>query len=110
MIGDGVNSATVSRWSAKGAFISAFSLQGFNQNQENSYPAYRGVLVAGKYYLTYSNGTLSAWDATGKRLSSTLLNKAGTSFDSHFSLSYAQGKVWVVDQAGLLWRGYDVGL
>ncbi len=110
MIGDNASSATVSRWSAQGASIGTFALQGFNLNAENTYAANRGVVVAGKYYLTYSNGMLSAWDATGKRVSSSKLNQAGTSFDSHFSLSYAQSKVWVVDGPGGLWRGYAVGL
>ena len=35
---------------------------------------------------------------------------AGTSFDSYFSLSYANGMVWIVDTAGGNWRGFDVGL
>ena len=110
MIGDNASTATVSRWTAQGALLATFTLQGFNQGSENSYPQNRGVVVAGKYYLTYSAGTLSAWDVTGKRVNTTKLNAAGTGFDSHFSLSYAQGKVWVVDAAGGLWRGYDVGL
>jgi hypothetical protein len=110
MIGDNASSATVSRWTPQGTFIASFTLQGFAQNSENTYPANRGILAAGNYYLTYSNGTLSAWDGTGKRVSSTKLNGAGTGFDSHFSLSYAQKKVFVVDAAGGTWRGYDVGL
>jgi hypothetical protein len=110
MIGDLASSATVSRWTAQGALLSTFKLQGFNQGAENTYPANRGIVVAGKWYLTYSAGTLSAWDATGKRVSQTVLQQAGTGFDSHFSLSYAQGKVWVVDGPGGLWRGYDVGI
>ena len=81
MIGDNASSATVSRWSAQGASIGTFALQGFNLNAENTYAANRGVVVAGKYYLTYSNGMLSAWDATGKRVSSSKLNQAGTSFE-----------------------------
>jgi hypothetical protein len=110
MIGDGGSGATVSRWTAQGALLSTFTLQGFNQNGENAYPQNRGIVVAGKWYLTYANGVLSAWDPTGKRVSSTKLNNAGVTFDSHFSLSYAQNKVFIVDAAGGKWRGYDVGL
>ncbi|MBE8990805.1 PEP-CTERM sorting domain-containing protein [Nostoc sp. LEGE 12450] len=77
---------------------------------EDSYPANRGIAAAGDYWLTYSSGTLSAWDYSGNRVDQTTLVGAGTSFDADFSLSYANSKVFIVDQAGGSWRGYDIGL
>lgn len=77
---------------------------------EGAFPQNGKILYRSGYYLTYSNGTLSAWSAAGQRVSSSLLNGGGTSFDSHFSLSYAAGKVWVTSTAGQTWLGYDVGL
>ncbi len=98
------------RWDAGGSFLAEIPLSGFgSMNSENTYPANRGVATSNGYYLTYSSGVLSAWDDTGSRMDTTILNGAGTTFNSHFSLSYAQGKVWVIDLAGGTWRGYDVG-
>jgi hypothetical protein len=54
----------------------------------------------------------SFWDSTtGTRLRMTTLNGAGTSFSSHFGIGYANGLLWVADDAGAAtWRGYDIGL
>ncbi|HZR84182.1 MAG TPA: myxococcus cysteine-rich repeat containing protein [Candidatus Binatia bacterium] len=107
-----MNEGVVTRWNAAtGNVIGTTTLAGFgSQNDENTYPQNRGVAAAGGYYLTYSKGVLSAWDASGARVGDTTLTAAGQTFDAHFSLSYANGKVWIVDQAGASWRGYDVGL
>jgi hypothetical protein len=74
-------------------------------------PASRRMALAGDVILTYSNGTLSFFDRfTGVRLRTTVLEGAGTTADSHTSLSYSDGLVWIRDSAGGLWRGYAVGL
>lgn len=105
------HAGVISRWTAAGTAIGTITLKGWgSQNDEDQYPQDRGIVVAGKYYLTYANGVLSAWDGSGTRVSDTVLSGAGKGFDSHFSLSYAKGMVWVVDQPGGTWRGYDVGL
>jgi hypothetical protein len=105
------NYGTINRWDASGNFLGTVGLSGFGgQNNESQYPQGRGVAYAGGYYLTYSQGVLSAWDGSGTRTDTTILNGAGQSFDSHFSLSYANNMVFVVDQGGGAWRGYDVGL
>jgi hypothetical protein len=103
---------TINRWNANNAtFIGTVSLATWGTlNSENGYPQGRGVATASGFYLTYSNGTLSAWSVAGRRVATTVLTGAGTTFDSHFSLSYANGMVWVVDVAGGTWRGYNVGL
>src|SRR5439155_13699480 len=69
----------------------------------------RGIAALGNSWFTYSNGTLSVWDQTGNRVGTTTLIGAGTSFDSHFSLSEANGKVFIVTTAGGTWDGYAVG-
>jgi hypothetical protein len=66
----------------------------------------RGVAGAGDYWFTYSNGFVSAWDAGGNRVDQATLTGAGTSFDSHFSFSYANGRFWIVDAPGGAWRGF----
>src|SRR5262249_6780914 len=74
-------------------------------------PEERGLAAVGNYWLTYDRqGNLSAWDTSGNRVGLTHLNGAGTSFDSDFSLSYANGEVFIVDVAHGDWRGFDVGL
>ncbi len=104
-----MNAGVVQRWSLAGAFLGSVSLLGYGSlGSEGIYPQNRGIAAVGNYWLTYSGGTLSGWDSSGNRVDTAILNGAGTSFDSHFSLSYANGKVFIVDQAGGNWRGYDV--
>ncbi len=104
------NAGTVSRWSAAGASIGTVALTGFgNLNGENTQPQNRGIVKVGGYYFTYSAGVLSAWSAAGARVKTTVLTSAGTSSDSYYSLSYANGRIFVVDAAGGSWRGYPVG-
>ena len=100
----------VQRWDETGAFLGVVTLVGYgNQGTESAYPQHRGVAWACDHYLTYSDGVLSAWDSgTGTRVSTTTLTGAGQSFDSYFSLSYAEDRVFIVDQAGGQWRGYPV--
>lgn len=93
-------------WDATGAHLRNFNLTGYT----GSYPEYRGIAAAGAYLLTYANRTLKAWDYTGTLVDSATLTGAGSGFDSHFSLSFANDRVFVVDSAGATWRGYDVGL
>lgn len=101
----------VRRWDLSGNALSSTSLIGFGSIAgENNYPASRGVAAVGNYWLTYSSGILSAWNSSGIRVDQTQLLLAGTGFDSNFSLSYANGRVFIVDSAGGNWRGYDVGL
>jgi hypothetical protein len=103
------NFGNVDRWDSDGNHIGTVTLAGYgSQDNEAEYPQGRGIAYGGGYYLTYSNGVLSAWDEDGNRLDTTILNGAGTTFDSHFSLSYADDKVWVVDGPAGQWRGYQV--
>jgi MYXO-CTERM domain-containing protein len=105
------NYGSLDRWDAAGNYVGSTPLSGFGgMNNEANYPQGRGVAYAGGYYLTYSEGVLSAWDAAGNRTDTTILNNAGQGFDAHFSLSWADNKVFVVDAAGGSWRGYDVGI
>ena len=106
----GQDTGTVGIWNLSGAFTGTLTLKGYGTvTGETSYPQDCRIAALGPYYLTYSNGNLSAWDGSGNRVDQTTLTGAGTSFDSNFSLSYANGYVWVVDVAGGTWRGYQVG-
>jgi hypothetical protein len=101
----------ISRWGPGGGHDSDITLIGYGTSgTESLYPQNRGVAVAGGWYFTYDSGTLSAWDETGARVAKTKLNGGGTSFDSNFSLSFAQGRIWVCDNAYGTWRGYPVDL
>jgi len=104
-------SGTVSRWDAGGTYLGAVTLIGYGSGTgETSYPNNRGLAFGLGVYLTYSSGVVSAWDtSTGDRLDSATLTGAGTTFDSHFSYSYANGRFFVVDQSGGSWRGYPIG-
>jgi hypothetical protein len=107
---DAFFSGTVTRWDTNGGLLGTVTLAGFGSNfSENTYPQ-NGRILARSVYLTYSQGNLTAWTLAGARIKSTVLTGAGQSFDSYFSLSYANGMVWVVDAAGQTWRGYNVGL
>lgn len=102
---------TVSQWDSTGTFLGTVALLGYGTMfGEQNYPNNRGIAAAGGYWLTYSNRMLSAWDDQGNRVDTTELLNAGTGFDSHFSFSYANGMVFIVDGAGGVWRGYNVGL
>ncbi len=102
---------TVSKWDISGAHTGDLKLIGYGSSGlESSYPQNRGVAVAGGWYFTYDSGTLSGWDETGARVGKTSLLGGGTSFDSNFSLSYANGRIWVVDAALGTWRGYPIDI
>jgi hypothetical protein len=106
-----MTSGVVYRWNAAGTFLGSVTLSGFGSlNGENVIPQNRAIMSAGGYYLTYSAGVLSAWDAIGNRVKTTILTGAGTSGDSYWSVSYTNGRVWVLDASGGTWRGYAVGL
>jgi hypothetical protein len=106
-----MSGGTVTRWTAAGALIGTVVLKQFgNMNNENQQPQSRGVAKASGYYLTYASGVLSAWDTMGNRAKTTKLNLAGTGSDSYYGFSYANHLVFIVDQAGGTWRGYNVGL
>jgi hypothetical protein len=106
-----MEAGTVYQWDLAGSYMGSLGLVGWGGG-DTGYPQDRGIAAAGGYYLTYGgSGVLSAWDpVTGNRVDQTTLLGAGTGFDSYFSLSYAGGRVWVVDEPGGMWRGYEVGL
>ncbi len=102
---------TLSRWDATGTNQPAIAFSGFGVGTEDVYPQNRGVAVTpGGCYLTFADGQVSSWDETGARLDTATLIGVGSSFDSYFSFSYANGMVFVIDDALGTWRGYDVGM
>jgi hypothetical protein len=102
-----LSSGSVYRWDLSGASLGSVPLIGYGtQNSEGDYPQNRGVAGAGSHWFTYSNGVVSAWDAAGNRVEQATLTGAGTSFDSHFSFSYANGRFWINDSPGGAWRGF----
>ena len=107
-----IENGLVSQWNASGGYLGQTSLIGFS-GQENNYPQNTSIVAAGGKWLTYDNSnTLSMWDpGTGTRLGTTTLTGAGTSFDSGFSLSCADDKVWLIQGGNRSnYDSYDVGL
>jgi hypothetical protein len=100
----------VNRWDAAGAHVGTVNLLGWGSVAgETTYPANRGLAVLGDVWLTYINGTLSAWNpVTGNRMGTTTLIGAGSSLDSHFGFSATNDRVWVLDDSPGMWRGYQV--
>ena len=107
---DAMTGGTVSRWTAAGAALPSVALSGYGAiGTESDFAASRGLATVDNYWLTYADGTLSAWDFSGNRVGTTTLNGAGASFDSDFGFSYANGQAFVIDEAGGSWSGYNVG-
>ncbi len=99
----------VDRWDASGAWVGSVSLAGFGTLfSESNFPQDRRLAVAEGTLLTYSMGTLSAWDRSGTRLDTTNLLAAGVLADSHWSFSFAASRVWVIDDADANWRAYPI--
>jgi hypothetical protein len=102
-----LSTGSVYRWDLSGASLGSVPLIGYGtQNSEGDYPQNRGVAGAGSYWFTYSNGVVSAWDTGGNRVDQATLTAGPTSFDSHISFSYANGRFWIVDVSGGTWHGY----
>ncbi len=100
---------TVSRWDGRGNFIGSVALSGYGSMfGEGTTPQYNRVVSAAGYYLTYSNGNLSAWDAAGTRVGNTVLVGAGQTLNSHYSLSWANRMIWIIDDGNGTWRGYRI--
>jgi len=107
---DAMNSGVVSRWGTNGTYLGAVNLLGFgNVPGENIFPANRGLGAFGNFWLTYNGSNIvSLWDANGNRVTQITLAVTAASFDSGFSFSYCNGKAFIVDVAGGLWRGHDL--
>lgn len=105
-----MSGGVVSRWSTNGTYVGNVTLSGFGAvTGEIVSPQNRGLGVLGNLWLTY-NGTniLSIWDTNGNRVTQLTLPGAGTNFDSAYSFSFCNGKVFIVDVAGGKWRGFDL--
>jgi hypothetical protein len=99
----------VERWDIDGNYTAPVLLAGTSVAEAESPQAYR-IAVADVCMFTYLDGVLSVWDTDGTRKDQAELVGAGDGWNSNWSLSYANGMVWVLDDATSLWRGYDVGL
>lgn len=98
----------VLRWSADGTFVGVTTLEGLGMlvPEELDYPSNASVAWAQGCYLTYADGVLSAWDVAGERVDTVTLEEETSTLDSEFSVSYANGLVFLGD--GTTWRGYAV--
>jgi uncharacterized repeat protein (TIGR01451 family) len=103
-------SGVVSHWLADGTYLGAVNLIGFGAVPgETTFPQNRGIAAVGNYWLTYNgNGVISFWDTGGNRVWQATLQDTVATTDSGFTLSYCNGKVFVLDTTSGNWRGYDV--
>jgi hypothetical protein len=97
---------TVSRWGIGGNYIGSVTLDGYS----GSYPDNRGIVSIGNYYGTYANGQLSLWGFSGTLLDTALMLDSGWDSDTEFSLSYANDMLFLIDDAGGTWRGYELNI
>lgn len=103
------DNGVLSRWNRSGTHLGSVSFTGWGSiGGEASYPDNRGIAVTGGYYLTYSDEILSVWDQAGTRVGQTQLQGGGSTFDSNFSISYANGQVFVVTTRGGTWNGFSL--
>jgi hypothetical protein len=107
---DAMSGGVVSRWDTNGNYLGSVNLQGFGSlSSENISPQSRGLGAIGDVWLTYNGaGILSGWDFSGNRIFQMNLPGAGTSAASDWSFSCCNGKVFMVDSAGLTWHAYDL--
>jgi hypothetical protein len=114
------NGGVVSLWSMPGGTWSrSVALEGFGADPqvpyESSPPANVRVAMARDKFLTYSRGVLSIWTwdgigGTAQRRKVTLVDADPFDYPlNDFSMSYANGYVFVHDYTGGVWRGYRVG-
>jgi len=107
---DALSGGVVSRWNTNGSYLGTVNLIGFGKVPgENVSPQYRGLATLDGFWLTYNGaGLLSLWDTNGNRITQLNLAGAGSSEDSSYGFSAANGKVFVVDVAGGAWRAFDL--
>ncbi len=105
-----MTAGVVSRWSTNGTYLGSVNLAGFGSiSNENLYPQNRGIAAYSNFWLTYNgSNVLSIWDSSGNRLAQVMLVGSGTGFDASFSFSFCNGKVFIADISGGLWRGFDL--
>lgn len=101
-----LSQAVVLRWSADGTFIGITELEGLGDAvpAELEYPSNRSLAWGQGCYLTYADGIVSSWDVQGQRVDTATLEDEPATLDSEFSLSYANGRIFVGD--GTTFRGY----
>jgi hypothetical protein len=100
------NGGAVSRWGIDGNYIGSVTLDGYS----GSYPDDRGIVSIGNYYGTYADGQFSLWGISGTLLDTALMLDSGGGFDTEFSLSYANDMLFLIDDAGGTWRGYELNI
>jgi hypothetical protein len=107
---DAMSGGVVSRWDTTGNYLGSVNLQGFGSlSSENVSPQSRGLGAIGDVWLTYNGaGILSGWDYSGNRIFQMNLPGAGTSSASDWSFSSCNGKVFIVDSAGVTWHAFDL--
>lgn len=108
---DAMYAGVVSRWSTNGTYLGAVTLTGYGTlSGENTLPENRGLAAFGNFWLTFNGaGILSVWDTGGNRITQMTLPGAGTDAgNSPWSFGFCNGKVFIVDTAGGIWRGFDL--
>jgi hypothetical protein len=107
---DALSGGVVSRWNTNGNYLGLVNLIGFGAVPgENVSPQNRGLAALDGFWLTYNGaGLLSLWDANGNRITQLTLAGAGANVDSSWGFSVANGKVFVVDVGGGVWRAFDL--
>lgn len=97
----------VDRWDPAGNYVDSVTLMGYGLGNELMYPQNRGVAFGQGCILTLDDGMLSAWNDSGDRVDTIMLNQAVPGeFNQNFSVSFALGRAWHGTSPD--WHGYDV--
>jgi len=101
--------STIQRWTTTGEDAGSVSLSGY-LNKDSNGNGHSSIAAGNGLWFTYAvNGELSAWDpSTGQRLDTTILNGAGNGDRDPFSLSFANGNIYVSTDANSANSTYNV--
>lgn len=94
-------------WNRRGRLVRTMWLEGYGDILgENQYPAYTNIAALDQYLLTLANGELSVWNCSGQRVARVQLLGVSGAYDIYWSMSVANGLLWLQDESTLMFRGY----
>jgi len=95
-------------WNRQGEWLNSIMLQDYGQVLgENQYPAYTNIVAFEHQLITLANSEASVWNCNGTRIARVRLDDVEGTYDIYWSLSVANGLLWLVDEQSHMFRGYQ---
>lgn len=95
-------------WNRQGEWLNSIMLQDYGQVLgENQYPAYTNIVAFEHQLITLANSEASVWNCNGTRIARVRLDDVEGTYDIYWSLSVANGLLWLVDEQSRMFRGYQ---